>query len=146
MSLWLFSGPGGDGGHNVTARPSRTTWVQAAVPCNVLVCLLTVLGVNPGPASTVLLLVPKCNRLGMRHEGFCIPLWKEVASLLMVRAIWAPFSCAIVPSLAGPSASSLSQAQKYMVIVPVFERLKSRCCCCYEISLLMEKEVCGCML
>lgn len=33
-----------------------------------------------------------------------------------------------------------------MVIVAVFERLKSRCCCCYEISLLMEKEVCGCML
>lgn len=33
-----------------------------------------------------------------------------------------------------------------MVIVPVLERLKRRCCCCYEISLLMEKGVCGCML
>lgn len=68
--------------------------------CSVLICLLSMAGVNPDAPSWVLLPALTHSCLAMRHEGLSVCLWVEVASLLMspVKATRAPFQVLMSPA------------------------------------------------
>lgn len=68
--------------------------------CSVLICLLSMAGVNPDAPSWVLLPALTHSCLAMRHEGLSVRLWEEVASLLMspVKATRAPFQVLMSPA------------------------------------------------